>query len=208
MLSSLATLDHALFDWLTTFHAPWLDTVMLAASHVGVGGFAWLVIAEILFLFPERRAGAWRVALAIGLTALIVDGVVKPLIWRDRPYIALASAHAGGVKVGLAHAGGVKENTEREVRVIDAKPPSSSFPSGHAANAVAGAIALSQVLPSARAVWWLIAATIALSRIYVGVHFPLDVLAGALIGFLCARLVLAGVKSQHADFTLGPVPGA
>jgi undecaprenyl-diphosphatase len=193
----MLSIDHALFTWINTSHAPWLDTVMLAGSHVGVGGFLWLVIAGIAFVFPERRASAWRVVLAVGLASSIVDGVVKPLIWRDRPYIALA----------LAHAGGVKENADRDVRVIDAKPRSSSFPSGHAANAMAGAAALSQLLPGVRIVWWTLAATIAVSRIYLGVHFPFDVLSGALLGLLCARLVLGGVKPQHASFVIGPVPG-
>jgi len=184
MLSFLQTLDYALFDWLTRVHVPWLDTAMVTASHVGAKAFVWLVVAGIAAVFRERRAGAWRVALAIGLTAFVVDGIAKPLIWRDRPYVALAA--------------------DRDVRVIDAKPTSSSFPSGHAANAVAGATALSLVLPSARIVWWILAALIALSRVYVGVHFPLDVLAGALFGFLCARLVLGDVKPQHAPFAIHP----
>ncbi len=184
---------------------------MLAASHVGVGGFVWLVIAGIVVLFPERRAAAWRVVLAIGLSSLVVNGVVKPLIWRDRPYVVLASApdagghpRAGGATDTTPRAGGANSNT---VRVIDTQPRSSSFPSGHAANAVAGAMALSCVLPSARVAWWLLAATIALSRVYVGVHFPSDILAGAIFGFLCACLVVRDVKSQHATFEVAPVPG-
>lgn len=184
-MSVFTSLDRAIFTWINTSHAPWLDTVMLAASHVGRGGVVWLVVAGLCFLFPARRAGAWRWVLTLALTALVVDGVTKPLVWRDRPYLVLA-----------------------DVRVIDAKPPSSSFPSGHAALAVAGAVAASHVLPEARLVWWMLAATIAISRMYVGVHFPLDVLAGALVGLLCARLVLGDVRRQHATVAIGPVPGA
>jgi undecaprenyl-diphosphatase len=184
MLSSLEALDHAIFDWVATFHAPWLDLVMLAATHAGAKAFLWLVVAAIAFVFPARRAGAWRTFLAIGLTALIVDGITKPLVWRDRPYVALAA--------------------EGDVRVVDAKPASSSFPSGHAANAAAGATALSLLFPSAQLLWWALAATVAVSRVYVGVHFPLDVLAGLTLGFLCARFVLGGIQPQHAPFALTP----
>jgi undecaprenyl-diphosphatase len=183
-MASLPAFDHALFDWINSLRAPWLDTTMLAASHVGVGGSVWLMLAAILFLFPARRAAAWRLIVTIGLAALIVDGVVKPLIWRDRPYKVLA-----------------------DVRVIDAQPPSSSFPSGHAALSMAGAAAASLVVPGATLVWWALGATIAISRIYVGVHFPFDVLSGALLGLLCARLALRDVKPQHAPFEIGPVGG-
>lgn len=158
---------------------------MLAASHVGMGGSVWLVVAGILFVFPSRRAGAWRLILTIGLAALVVDGIMKPLIWRDRPYVVLAHA-----------------------RVIDAQPTTSSLPSGHAALAVAGAVAASHVLPAARVAWWTLALVTVVSRIYVGVHFPSDALAGALVGLLCAGLVLRDVKAQHAAWAVGPRSGA
>jgi undecaprenyl-diphosphatase len=172
-VSAVAALDHALVQWAATWQAPWLDGLMLFASHVGRAGFVWLVVAGVAAVFPNRRPAAWRVVLAVGLTALLVDGVVKPLVWRDRPFAALT-----------------------DVRVIDARPPTSSFPSGHTAVAVAGAIAVSQLLPGARVAWWLLAATIAISRVYVGVHFPSDVLAGAIVGLLCATLVLGRVSSR------------
>lgn len=69
--------------------------------------------------------------------------------------------------------------------MIDRRPVTYSFPSGHAASAVAGAITLSWVWPHGRLVLWPLATLVALSRIYVGVHYPLDVLGGVL-GVACA----------------------
>ena len=169
MFDTIGVVDHVVRAWLTTYRAPWLDTLMLTASDVGARGFVWVVTAAILFVFPPRRAGAWRLLLTVAFTYLVVDGVLKSLMWRPRPFDVLADAY-----------------------LIAAKPTNSSFPSGHAASAVAGAIAASRVLPEARMLWMLLALLIAFSRIYVGVHFPLDVLVGTLVGSGCALFVLGG----------------
>lgn len=171
MPPSLAALDHALLAWLTPVRAAWLDTLMLAASDLGARGFIWLVVAAIAFVFPPRRADAWRVALTILFAFGLVDLVLKPLLWRPRPFDVLPDAY-----------------------LIAARAVTSSFPSGHAASAFAGAMATSRLLPGARAVWFTLAALIAYSRIYVGVHFPIDVLAGALVGMGSAWVVLGGRK--------------
>lgn len=172
MPSSLASLDHALLAWLTPVRAPWLDTLMLTASDLGARGFIWLVIAAIACVFPARRADAWRVLLTLVLVYLLVDGVLKSLVWRPRPFDVLTDSY-----------------------LIAARPVTSSFPSGHAASAFAGAIATSRLLPRLRPLWFALAALVAYSRIYVGVHFPFDVLAGAALGTLCAWFVLGGRKA-------------
>ena len=65
-----------------------------------------------------------------------------------------------------------------------------AFPSGHAALAFAGAVVLTRVLPAGRIVWWVLAAATAYSRVYLGVHYPLDVLAGAVVGAASGFAVL------------------
>ncbi|MGE0041879.1 MAG: phosphatase PAP2 family protein [Vicinamibacterales bacterium] len=172
----LTHLDTSLFLRLAALRSEWLDTVMITASAIGGGGFVWLVAAAIAAVYPRHRASAWRTVLAVGLTLLVVDGVMKPLVWRDRPFDALDG-----------------------VRVIDTRPVTSSFPSGHAASAVAGALAVSRIWPAAAPVWWGLAVLIAVSRVYVGVHYPFDVVAGALVGLLVGYFALGGRHPATMD---------
>jgi undecaprenyl-diphosphatase len=85
-------------------------------------------------------------------------------------------------------------------------PHSHSFPSGHTATAVAGAIVLSYFVPQAAPLFALLAALIAYSRLYVGVHYPLDVLAGAAIGLGVAtalRLLLEALRRSRQSRRTG-----
>ena len=75
-------------------------------------------------------------------------------------------------------------------------PHSHSFPSGHTATSFAGATALSLLYPRGTPVFFLLAAAIAYSRLYVGVHFPLDVAGGVVIGVATALLLLAAVRRR------------
>ena len=170
MLERLLLLDAALRGWATTHHAPLADFLMAALSDIGRGGLFWLVIgATAAIRRPQLRPMLWQVCLAILLAHVTVDLVLKPLIARSRPFIAIHDA-----------------------RVVVARPLTYSFPSGHAASAVAGAFVTTLMLPRARALLWAVAALIAVSRIYVGVHYPLDVLCGALIGAAVGVLVTGG----------------
>jgi membrane-associated phospholipid phosphatase len=73
-------------------------------------------------------------------------------------------------------------------------PHSSSFPSGHAATSFACATVLAMLTPRAAPFFFVLALAIAYSRLYVGVHWPLDVLVGALIGFVTALLLLSEAR--------------
>ena len=140
---------------------------MLFASALGAGAFVWVVTALIAAVFPDKRAAAWRMILAVAFTFIVCDFALKPFIDRARPY-----------------------EVDSTITVIDAKPFTRSFPSGHAAMAVAGAIAGSQMLPYSSWIWWPLAVVVAISRVYIGVHWPSDVIAGAVIGLAMAWFVL------------------
>jgi undecaprenyl-diphosphatase len=170
MLERLLLLDAALRAWATTHHAPWADFLMAALSDIGRGGLIWLVIgATAAVRRPSLRALLWQVCLAILLAHVTVDLVLKPLMARSRPFIAIHDA-----------------------RVVVARPLTYSFPSGHAASATAGAFVTTLMLPRARVLLWALAALIAFSRIYVGVHYPLDVVFGAVVGLAVGILVTGG----------------
>jgi undecaprenyl-diphosphatase len=162
-------LDSSLLHHVIQLRRPWLDDVMLFASALGAGGFLWIIFGSIAGIFPRHTAGMWRLWLAIAFTFVVVDDVAKPLANRARPFETLP-----------------------DIQVIDARPGSESFPSGHAAIAVAGALAATRMIPPAGWILWPVAATVSISRIYIGVHWPSDVIGGALIGLACAWFVLGG----------------
>ena len=142
---------------------------MLLASALGAGGFIWWVTAVITMVFPNKRAAAWRMLLAGLFTWAISEYAMKPAFDRARPFEA-----------------------DSTITVIDARPQTPAFPSGHAAMAVAYAMAASRMLPGSAWIWWPLATIIAVSRVYLGVHWPSDVFGGALLGLAGAWLVLGG----------------
>lgn len=83
------------------------------------------------------------------------------------------------------------------VHTLVAEPHSHSFPSGHAATSFACATVVAALVPSLRLPALVLAAAIGYSRLYVGVHYPLDVLAGALLGVATARLLLVTARRRR-----------
>jgi undecaprenyl-diphosphatase len=171
VFDALLTADGALRAWFTTHHTAWLDVLMLALSSVGQAGTVWIILGAVATLEQPRRAGRlWQLILAIALAYVLVDLVLKPAFARSRPFEALL-----------------------DVRVVGSwRPVTYSFPSGHACSAFAGAWVLSLMWQRVAALVWALAALIAFSRIYIGVHYPLDVLAGALLGLGVGALVTGG----------------
>ncbi len=171
MLESLLTADAALRSFLVTHHTPWLDSVMWSLSALGAGGTIWLAIAAVMASWvPRLRPAAWQVVIAVVLAQMVVDWGVKPIIARPRPFIA-----------------------DTRARVVGYHPETYSFPSGHTATGFAVATVLAFALPRRRAALaWALAAGIAISRIYIGVHYPLDVAAGVIAGIALGVWITGG----------------
>lgn len=141
--------------------------MFVALGVIGFAGAVWMVLALLLVL--GRRAPRRLVletAAAVWVADLVAIGI-KPLVDRPRPFESIP-----GVE-GLMGAVG------------------SSFPSGHAATAAAGAIVIATAVPRLMPVAALLAVAIAFSRLYVGAHYPTDVIAGAAIGAVSGLLVVA-----------------
>lgn len=154
---------------------PALTPVMKALTHLGDAGVLWIVLTAVLLYVNRTRLLGIASASALVCSLLINNVLLKPLIARVRPFDAIP---------GLA--------------VLVGKPSDFSFPSGHSAASFASAAAIVFLLH--RLGRWsgeerrlgilalTLAALIALSRLYVGVHYPTDVLAGSLSGVLCGAL--------------------
>ena len=142
-----------------------LDPLVIAYTHLGDAGLLWMVLSAVMLLFrPTRKAGA-AALLAMGLGLLLTNLTVKPLVSRPRPWL----------------------DVEGLIPLIAEHDP-HSFPSGHTCAAFAAAMVWVRGLPKGwmKALSVGMAVCMGLSRLYVGVHYPIDVLCGALIGSLCA----------------------
>ncbi|MGI5936385.1 MAG: phosphatase PAP2 family protein [Oscillospiraceae bacterium] len=144
-----------------------LNLFFKAMSFLGDGGALWVAAAVILLLFNKTRRGGLDLALSLLFAAVICNLVIKGIAARPRPYSTIE-----GLEILI-------------------KPLSSySFPSGHACSSFASATALCLAFRKQGGAWaFLPAALISLSRVYVGVHYPTDVLAGAALGALVALAV-------------------
>jgi undecaprenyl-diphosphatase len=125
-----------------------------------------------------------------------VAALVAAALLRRPPvfvFVAAADLVAGLLAEGLKD---VVDRPRPHVSHLVALPRTASFPSGHAATSFACATTLGALVPALRLPALVVAAAVAYSRLYVGVHFPLDVLGGAVLGVLTARLLLAAARPR------------
>jgi membrane-associated phospholipid phosphatase len=162
-LAELDLVDRAVYAAVAATDTPTLDRAMRRLSDAA--NYSKLSIAAAAVLAGGGGERGRRAALcglaSVATTATIVNVVVKPLSRRRRP-----DRKAGEVPV------------DRHVRM----PASRSFPSGHTAAAVAFAGGVGRVLPAAGAPLHALAALVGYSRVHTGVHYPGDVIGGALLG--------------------------
>ena len=193
--------DEALFKFINSHHSAVFDIIFWSCSTFGSG---WGVIpAYLLFIILKAPKTRLRFIIAASAVTLIIGGLlsttIKRYVDRPRPTIYFV-APSPGIPPAAPSPTTPPALTAESTRSVDParafavhnigpRYRDHSFPSGHTWTAFA--IAMLMVLFFGRRYWWtfLIAAAIGYSRIYVGVHFPLDVLAGGCFGTLLAFLV-------------------
>lgn len=170
MIAWITALDRQLFTVINgDLQHPVLDVVMRAITtqenwYPVLGG---LGVALLIWGGRRGRMAVAMLVIAVAITDQISSSFLKPLFGRVRPCNALPPG---------------------SFRRIVKATAAFSFPSAHAANSFAMATVVSWRFPLFAPFAFLIAAAVAYSRVYVGVHYPLDSIAGAILGLLTGRL--------------------
>ncbi len=159
---------------------PILNRLMVFFTTLGYGWALVLLCIVILLAGWLKRKPAVRMSAYAGLAAYALGGIASPLfkvIWgRPRPLLALY-----------------------DVKVVDLPLFTNSFPSGHTIGAFAVAVACSAFSPKLGWFLYPLAVLIGFSRVYIGVHYPFDVLFGAAVGALSGWVVSYAIKSRLDD---------
>jgi len=164
--------DRHLERWIVHHRVGPLDHVFVFLTRIGSWGAVWLALALVLAAVT-RRPLVFVLAAAADLAADALAGLLKDVIPRARP-----------------------PHVYPHPAPLVSDPHSHSFPSGHAATSFACATVLALRFPRAAAGFYVLAAAIAFSRVYVGVHWPTDVIAGAALGILVALAIQSAVRMR------------
>ncbi len=189
----LQHLDEVVLHWIhQTWRTPWGDAFFVWITDIGHFtiplAFAWV----LLFVLGGRRGRV--AAIALGVTLLLTDQisshVIKPWAARTRPCFEVAGVEA-----------------------LVAQARSGSFPSSHAANMFGAAAVLSLGAGGFWRLFFVPALLVGLSRIYVGVHYPTDVVGGAVLGIVLGATVwraaaALGLPRARATETARPAVGS
>jgi undecaprenyl-diphosphatase len=168
-LSEAKVVDTAVYAAVAGTETPRLDVAMRRLSRAADHSKLWLGCAAALALLGGARGrhAARRGLFSLGLASGFANLVAKPLTTRRRPE---------------------REELEVLARRQVSMPRTSSFPSGHAASALAFATGAGQAEPRLSAPLRALATLVGYSRVHTGVHYPADVAVGAFIGVTAAEL--------------------
>ncbi len=147
----------------TRGHTPELERAAKVLGRAGNNGAVWFGLGVLLAIVDGSNREAWVICAVLGPIAIGLNYVVKAIVKRPRPVLE-----------GLPPLGGA--------------PSSLSFPSAHATSAFAVATAMTRVEPWG-ALAFALALALALGRPYLGMHYPSDVVAGAVLGVLLGLIV-------------------
>lgn len=153
----------AVLEWLQGA-APALDGLMEAVSLLATYSAVWLILAFVLTCTKDYRRAGVAIIVSVAAAYIVSDLILKPLVDRARPYEVA------------------------DFELIVAAATTSSFPSGHVASSFAAATALFIYNKKAGAAAAAFACLVGVSRMYLYLHWPTDVLAGAIIGIAVAVL--------------------
>jgi len=178
----LLNIDTAIFHFINRgLSNPIFDFMMPLFHHEKY--FIPLLITFWILAILYDKPNRWKLICIIPITILFVDQTglfIKKIILRPRPWACLDSI--------IIH------------HLVNPSGTNLSFPSNHAANSAALATIFSLIYYNKRFIFWFLAITVMFSRIYIGVHYPIDVIFGGIIGIFYGLLFIKGWKYLNKKY--------
>ncbi len=168
MFNKIQAWDEHAIQKISSLSNKFLDHIMVFFTRLGNSGIIWAIIATLLLIRKSNRIISLKIFFALVLSAIMGELIIKYTVGRARP----------------------SENISKDDLLIR-KPKTYSFPSGHTSSSFSSALVISMAFPQPIIIGsvFILASIIAFSRIYLKVHYPTDVLAGIVLGFVIAFLV-------------------
>ena len=151
-------------------HGTFFDKIVLFITHLGDAGIFWIALALFLLCFKKYRKSGAGMAVSLIFSLIFTNMILKNLVARERPF-----------------------NTDPTLDNL-AQEDSFSFPSGHTSASIAAALSLLYYHRKEGIAALVLGILISLSRIYICVHYPTDVLGGVVVGALSAFLSVLVIK--------------
>jgi len=174
MLEFYFGFEKSILDFFASMHGSFFDYIVLAITLLGDFSTVWVVCGIVFLCFKQTRAMGIVVIISAILPGLFNDYVLKPLINRARPFHVIAE-----YKVF------VEAIFPKKFLVWGGVPTKQSMPSGHSISAFGAAGAMIVFSKKFGIPALILATLIALSRVYLLVHFPTDILVGSMFGAVC-----------------------
>lgn len=155
-----------ILDMIQNLRTPIGDVVVPIITRLGDAGIIWIILTVLLLIIPKTRKTGMIMMAALLVDVLLCNVIIKNLVARTRPF-----------------------DVNTAVQLLVAKPRDYSFPSGHTAASFASVTAL--YLAGEKKMWkaaLVLAVLIALSRLYLYVHYPTDIIGGVVFGSLSGYL--------------------
>lgn len=169
-------MDFKILYMINGLHNEILDRIMIIITNLGDAGIVWILLAIVLLFMKKTRKCGILMIISMGIGVILGNVILKNLIARPRPCWI-----------------------DESIKLLIEKPKDYSFPSGHTLASFEAAVMIYLNNKKAGIISIFIACLIAFSRMYLFVHFPTDILGGAILGTAISILVYYGYKKIRED---------